>query len=118
MLNRRLIRIKAMQAYYGYIQAMDVNYNLGRENINERFQPDLNSMEVQDKPKLDALKNAALKILALSFLIVIGITIFMEGMGKEVEKSMIYVPMGFAMAIELLQMRHSHNQKKVKNGDS
>ena len=64
------------------------------------------------------LKNAALKILALSFLIVIGITIFMEGMGKEVEKSMIYVPMGFAMAIELLQMRHSHNQKKVKNGDS
>ena len=64
------------------------------------------------------LKNAALKILALSFLIVIGITIFMEGMGKEVEKSMIYVPMGFAMAIELLQMRYSHNQKKVKNGDS
>ena len=61
------------------------------------------------------LKNTALKILALAFLIVIGVTIFMEGMGKEVEKSMIYVPMGFAMAIELLQMRHSHNQKKVKD---
>ncbi|MBT3666969.1 MAG: TerC family protein [Opitutae bacterium] len=60
------------------------------------------------------LKNTALKILALAFLIVIGITIFMEGMGKEVEKSMIYVPMGFAMAIELLQMRHSYNQKKSK----
>jgi len=61
------------------------------------------------------LKNTALKILALAFLIVIGVTIFMEGMGKEVEKSMIYVPIGFAMAIELLQMRHSHNQKKVKD---
>lgn len=59
------------------------------------------------------LKNAALKILALAFLIVIGITIFMEGMGKEVEKSMIYVPMGFAMAIELLQMRHKNNLKKI-----
>ena len=58
------------------------------------------------------LKHIALKILALSFLIVIGITIFMEGLGKEVEKSLIYAPMGFAMLIEILQMRHSHNLKK------
>ena len=56
------------------------------------------------------MKNVALKILALSFLIVIGITIFMEGLGKEVEKSMIYVPMGFALAIQLLQMRHKKNR--------
>jgi len=58
------------------------------------------------------MKNVALKILALSFLIVIGITIFMEGLGKEVEKSMIYVPMGFALAIQLLQMRH---KKKLES---
>ena len=58
------------------------------------------------------LKHVALKILALSFLIVIGITIFMEGLGKEVEKSLIYAPMGFAMLIEVLQMRHSHNLTK------
>ena len=58
------------------------------------------------------LKHIALKILALSFLIVIGITIFMEGLGKEVEKSLIYAPMGFAMLIEILQMRHSHNLNK------
>ncbi len=58
------------------------------------------------------LKHIALKILALSFLIVIGITIFMEGLGKEVEKSLIYAPMGFAMLIEILQMRHYHNLKK------
>ena len=64
------------------------------------------------------MKNVALKILALAFLIVIGITIFMEGMGKEVEKSMIYVPMGFALAIELLQMRHKRNMDQIKNGDS
>ena len=59
----------------------------------------------------------ALKILALSFLIVIGITIFMEGIGKEVEKSLIYAPIGFAMLIEILQMRHSHNLSK-KSGES
>ena len=58
------------------------------------------------------LEHIALKILALSFLIVIGITIFMEGLGKEVEKSLIYAPMGFAMLIEILQMRHSHNLNK------
>ena len=63
------------------------------------------------------MKNVALKILALAFLIVIGITIFMEGMGKEVEKSMIYVPMGFALAIELLQMRHKRNLDQIKSGD-
>jgi predicted tellurium resistance membrane protein TerC len=61
------------------------------------------------------MKNVALKILALSFLIVIGITIFMEGLGKEVEKSMIYVPMGFALAIQLLQMRHKKNLNQIKN---
>jgi predicted tellurium resistance membrane protein TerC len=64
------------------------------------------------------MKNVALKILALAFLIVIGITIFMEGMGKEVEKSMIYVPMGFALAIELLQMRHKRNLDQIKDGGS
>ena len=63
------------------------------------------------------LKHVALKILALSFLIVIGITIFMEGLGKEVEKSLIYAPMGFAMLIEVLQMRHSHNLTK-KSGET
>lgn len=64
------------------------------------------------------MKNVALKILALSFLIVIGITIFMEGLGKEVEKSMIYVPMGFALAIQLLQMRHKKNLNHIKNKTS
>jgi predicted tellurium resistance membrane protein TerC len=63
------------------------------------------------------LKHVALKILALSFLIVIGITIFMEGLGKEVEKSLIYAPIGFAMFIELMQMRHTHNTAK-KSGKS
>ncbi len=64
------------------------------------------------------LNHIALKILALAFLIVIGITIFMEGMGKEVDKELIYVPMGFAMAIQFLQMRHKRNLERLKNDDS
>jgi len=64
------------------------------------------------------LKHVALKILALAFLIVIGVTIFMEGMGKEVDKELIYVPMGFAMAIQFLQMRHKYNLGKLEREDS
>ncbi len=54
-----------------------------------------------------------LKILALAFLITIGVTIFMEGMHKEVPKAYIYLPMGFALAVELLQMRYEHNRRAV-----
>jgi len=60
------------------------------------------------------IDNPALKILALSFLISIGITIFMEGFHKEVPKAYIYLPMGFALAVELLQMRYSRNKKTKK----
>ncbi len=59
------------------------------------------------------LANPALKILALSFLITIGITIFMEGLHKEVPKAYIYLPMGFALFVELLQMRYSKNKKAL-----
>ncbi|MFP6886465.1 MAG: TerC family protein [Opitutales bacterium] len=60
------------------------------------------------------LAHASIKILALAFLIVIGVTIFMEGMGKHVDKKLIYMPMGFAMAIQFLQMRYGCNKDKLK----
>ena len=58
------------------------------------------------------LKRPALKILALSFLITIGVTIFMEGMHQHVPKGYIYLPMGFALMVELLQMRYHANKAK------
>lgn len=57
-------------------------------------------------------RHAALKILALSFLVTIGVTLVMEGFGGHVPKGYIYLPMGFALAVELLQMRFTHNQSK------
>ena len=53
----------------------------------------------------------ALKILALAFLVTIGVTIFLEGMQQHVAKAYIYLPMGFALCVELLQMRHDVNRK-------
>jgi len=58
------------------------------------------------------LQRPSLKILALSFLITIGITIFMEGMHKHVPKAYIYLPMGFALFVEMLQLRYERNKRK------
>jgi len=58
------------------------------------------------------LDHPALKILALSFLITIGVTIFMEGMHQHVPKGYIYLPMGFALLVELLKMRYEHNRSR------
>lgn len=54
----------------------------------------------------------ALKILALSFLVTIGVTLVVEGLGEHVPKGYIYLPMGFALLVELLQMRFTYNQKR------
>ncbi|HVJ65357.1 MAG TPA: TerC family protein [Bdellovibrionota bacterium] len=56
-------------------------------------------------------RHPAMKILALSFLVTIGVTLFMEGMGHHVPKGYIYLPMGFALAVELLQMRYSSKRR-------
>jgi len=59
------------------------------------------------------IRHPALKILALSFLITIGVTIFMEGMHKHVPKAYIYLPMGFALLVEMLQLRYEYNREKL-----
>lgn len=60
-------------------------------------------------------KHATLKILALSFLITIGVTLVVEGLGGHVPKGYIYLPMGFALAVEALQLRLSYNLEKRKS---
>ena len=52
MLNRRTLRIKAMQSIFAYEQCKEANYHLALEDIAGAFLPDLNSMEVQDKQLL------------------------------------------------------------------
>jgi predicted tellurium resistance membrane protein TerC len=59
-------------------------------------------------------RHPTLKILALSFLITIGVTLVIEGFDGHVPKGYIYLPMGFALFVELLQMRFTSNQAKGK----
>ncbi|MCS5490665.1 transcription antitermination factor NusB [Algoriphagus limi] len=62
MLNRRILRVKAFQNLYAFEQCKASNYNLSRDFIKESFQPDLNSMEVQDKAALNREAELALSI--------------------------------------------------------
>jgi transcription antitermination protein NusB len=59
MLNRRTLRIKAMQAIYAYQQAEGSDYLMALDRIEEAFAPDLMSMEVQDRKKLQGQKEIA-----------------------------------------------------------
>jgi N utilization substance protein B len=62
MLNRRTIRIKIMQNLFAYAQCKDADLLLAHDLIEERFLPDLNSMEVQDKELLRKKKKQALQL--------------------------------------------------------
>ena len=50
-------------------------------------------------------RHPSVKILALAFLVLIGIVLVADGMGQHVAKGYIYFSMAFALAIELLNMR-------------
>jgi len=53
-----------MQSLFAYNQCREANFNLGLDEIEETFQPDLNSMEPQDKDALKANRKQAKSLLA------------------------------------------------------
>ena len=57
-------------------------------------------------------RHPTMKMLALSFLLLIGVLLCAEAMGQHVDKAMIYFAMGFSFAVELLNLR-SRKQKPV-----
>jgi len=68
MLNRRTLRIKAMQTLFALRQSRQANYGIAIEEITGTFQPDLNSMEVQDPVELKKLGEQALEKFKLNYL--------------------------------------------------
>lgn len=60
-------------------------------------------------------KHPAMKILAISFLIMIGTVLVIEGLHVHVPKGYIYVSMAFALGIEVINMRISRNSRGKKN---
>lgn len=56
-------------------------------------------------------KHPSLKILALSFLLLIGVLLVGEGFGSHVNKGYIYFAMAFSFVVEMLNMRY----RKTRN---
>lgn len=58
-------------------------------------------------------RHPSIKVLALSFLTVIGVVLIAEGMGAHIPKGYVYVAMAFSLAVELLNIR-SRTKKNLK----
>jgi N utilization substance protein B len=67
MLNRRMLRIKVMQNLFAYEQCKEANYLLAIGQIETDFQPDLNSMQVQDKVLLAKNQKIAVQLFEKKF---------------------------------------------------
>ena len=55
-------------------------------------------------------KHPSFKILALSFLLLIGVSLIGEGLAFHIPKGYIYFSMAFAMLVNFFQMRSSNPQ--------
>jgi predicted tellurium resistance membrane protein TerC len=56
-------------------------------------------------------RHPSVKILALAFLLLIGVMLVADGMGQHVPKGYIYFAMAFSLLVELLNMRYRKSQK-------
>jgi predicted tellurium resistance membrane protein TerC len=61
-------------------------------------------------------RHPSVKILALAFLLLIGVMLVAEGMGSHVEKGYIYFAMAFSLFVELLNLRYRTKRKPVTLG--
>jgi predicted tellurium resistance membrane protein TerC len=58
-------------------------------------------------------RHPSVKILALSFLLLIGVMLVADGMGQHVPKGYIYFAMAFSLFVELLNMRYRKSRSAV-----
>ncbi len=59
-------------------------------------------------------KHPTLKILALSFLILIGVILVAEGMAQHINKGYIYFAMGFSFTVEMINLQMRKERRPVK----
>ncbi len=55
-------------------------------------------------------RHATVKMLALAFLVMIGMALVTEGMGEHINKNYIYFAMGFSVMVEMLNLRMVRNR--------
>ncbi|QNL21620.1 transcription antitermination factor NusB [Hyphobacterium sp. CCMP332] len=62
MLNRRILRSKALQLAYGFYSSRKANHQMALDRIRLHYAPDLNSLEEQDKGELKKKEKEAAEL--------------------------------------------------------
>jgi len=78
-------------------------------------------MMVAAKPIGDFVdRHPTVKMLALSFLILVGMALVAEGVGFHIPKGYIYVAMAFSVTVEMLniRLRRRHEAVRLRNPDA
>ncbi len=57
-------------------------------------------------------KHPTVKMLALAFLVLIGVVLIADGFDVKIDKALIYVPMAFAIAVEALNLAYKRRVEK------
>ena len=57
-------------------------------------------------------RHPSLKILALAFLILIGVVLVADGLGEHLSKGYVYFSMAFSLGVELLNMRYRRRTRR------
>jgi len=58
-------------------------------------------------------KHPTIKVLALSFLLLIGVSLLAEGLGQHISKGYIYFAMGFSVFVEMLNLKMRARSRPV-----
>ncbi len=53
--------------------------------------------------------NPSIKILALAFLVIVGVALIADGFGIHIPKGYIYFSMGFSLVVELINIKMRKN---------
>ena len=59
-------------------------------------------------------QHPTIKMLALSFLVVVGVVLIADGLGQHIPKGYIYFAMAFAVVVEMLNIRMRKRSAKVR----
>jgi predicted tellurium resistance membrane protein TerC len=59
-------------------------------------------------------RHPSVKILALSFLLLIGVTLIADGFGFHIDKAYIYAAMGFSVFVEALNLRRTRRRTALE----
>lgn len=55
-------------------------------------------------------RHPSVKLLALAFLLMIGVLLIAEGLGKHIDRGYVYFAMAFSLLVELLNLRAGHRR--------